>query len=152
MSVRLATLVAALWWGGISALAFVAVPALFAQLGSPAVAGPVAAWLFAFVCRLTWASSAACLLFWMKNNHSPQFGYRKFAIAVVVFAAVCALFQDLFVAQRIVSARATGGDLRMWHTLGSALVLAQWAAAGISLWWLTGQRAAGASTPELAAH
>ncbi|MEN9844496.1 MAG: hypothetical protein RLZZ612_2325, partial [Pseudomonadota bacterium] len=46
---RAMLMLAALWWGGISGIAFVAVPALFAQLGSPAVAGPVAAWLFGVV-------------------------------------------------------------------------------------------------------
>ena len=39
---RLSILLAALWWGGITGLSFVAVPTLFAKLGSPAVAGPVA--------------------------------------------------------------------------------------------------------------
>ena len=47
---RLAVLIAALWWGGISGLSFVAVPTLFARLGSPAVAGPVAAQLFSLQC------------------------------------------------------------------------------------------------------
>ena len=47
---RLPVLVAALWWGGISALSFVAVPTLFASLGSPALAGPVAARLFSLQC------------------------------------------------------------------------------------------------------
>jgi hypothetical protein len=42
---RLCVGLAALWWGGLSALSFVAVPTLFAQLGAP-VAGPVAAKLF----------------------------------------------------------------------------------------------------------
>jgi len=45
---RLGLFLAALWWGGITALSFVAVPALFAKLGDPAVAGPVAAQLFSY--------------------------------------------------------------------------------------------------------
>jgi len=44
---RLAVFLASLWWGGISALSFLAVPTLFAQLGAP-VAGPVAAQLFSW--------------------------------------------------------------------------------------------------------
>ena len=43
---RPAIMLAALWWGGLSALAFVAVPMLFATLDGPALAGPVAARLF----------------------------------------------------------------------------------------------------------
>ena len=52
---RLSILLAALWWGGITGLSFVAVPTLFAKLGSPAVAGPVAAQLF-----LSSAGSGSC--------------------------------------------------------------------------------------------
>ena len=37
---QLAVFLAALWWGGISGISFVAVPTLFARLGAP-VAGPV---------------------------------------------------------------------------------------------------------------
>ena len=45
MASRVAVMVATLWWGMLTGLAFVAVPSLFAQLGNAAVAGPVAAWL-----------------------------------------------------------------------------------------------------------
>ena len=44
---RPALMLAALWWGGITALSFLAVPTLFASLGNPAVAGPVAASTYA---------------------------------------------------------------------------------------------------------
>ena len=36
-------LLSALWWGGLSALSFVAVPMAFAVIGNPAIAGPFAA-------------------------------------------------------------------------------------------------------------
>ena len=47
---RVSIFIAALWWGGITALSFLAVPTLFAQLGNPAMAGPVAAKLFSLQC------------------------------------------------------------------------------------------------------
>ena len=139
MKHRLAVLLAALWWGGISGLAFVAVPALFAQLGSPAVAGPVAAWLFAFVCKLTWVCSGVLAIFWIKNSQPPLCRHQKIALIILMVAALAAGLQDGVVAEQIVSARATGGNLKLWHSLGSALVLAQWLAAGASLWRLTGR-------------
>ena len=37
-------------------------------------------------------------------------------------------------AERIVTARASGGDLRLWHTLGSVMVLGQWLCSGAVLW------------------
>ena len=137
MSTRLAVLCAALWWGGVTGLAFVAVPALFAQLASPAVAGPVAAWLFGFVCKLTVISAGLLVLFWFKNSPPPLVNQHKTALLILAAAVVAAVVQDLVVAERIVSARATGGNLKLWHGLGSALVLLQWAAAGLSLWKLT---------------
>ena len=39
-------------------------------------------------------------------------------------------------APHIVNARATGGDLKFWHALGSAMYLGQWLCAGASLWML----------------
>ena len=60
----------------------------------------------------------------------------------VVLAMILALLQELGVAQRIVTARATGGDLRLWHTLGSLMVLGQWACAGVLLWRLSAAQTA----------
>jgi hypothetical protein len=37
----------------------------------------------------------------------------------------------------IVTARASAADLKLWHTLGSGLVLLQWLAATVVLWRLT---------------
>ena len=52
----------------------------------------------------------------------------------VVLAMILALLQEFGVAQRIVTARASGGDLRLWHGLGSLMVLGQWVCAGVLLW------------------
>ena len=58
-------LLAALWWGGLSALSFVAVPLAFAHFGNPALAGPYAARLFQIQ---SWASlfAALGLLLWAR--------------------------------------------------------------------------------------
>jgi hypothetical protein len=144
---RLPVLVAALWWGGISALSFVAVPTLFASLGSPALAGPVAARLFSLQC---WAGLLLGLVLLLLLRHErgllaeqtvsqDQLARLQATLTNmgwVLLAMMLALLQEFGVAERIVTARASGGDLRLWHTLGSAMVLGQWLCAGVLLWRL----------------
>ena len=145
---RLPVLLAALWWGGISALSFVAVPTLFASLGSPALAGPVAARLFSLQCWAGLLLGLALLLLLRRERGllagpavSPEQGARLQAVLTsmgwVLLTMMLALLQEFGVAERIVTARASGGDLRLWHTLGSVLVLGQWLCAGVLLWRLT---------------
>lgn len=149
---RLAVLTAALWWGGISGLSFVAVPTLFASLGSPAVAGPVAAQLFSLQCWGSLGLGLVLLLIFRRQRtagHFPLVGetvdparlqFMKRVLVTMGFvlgAMLLALLQEFVVAQKIVTARATGGDLRLWHGLGSAMVLGQWLCAGAVMWRLT---------------
>ena len=149
--VRFQLAMAALWWGGISGLSFVAVPTLFASLGSPALAGPVAARLFSLQC---WAGLllGLILLLLLRSEHGQHSQrdmgdasledaerWRRTLVSMgwVTFAMVLALLQEFGVAQRIVTARASGGDLWLWHSLGSLMVLGQWACAGVVLWRLS---------------
>lgn len=135
---RLAVLLAMLWWGVLTGLAFVAVPLLFARLGSPAVAGPVAAELFSVVARLSMVGGAGAVLYLVFFRHLPQSRQRSFALFLAILAAVAAACQETWVAERILTARTTGGDLRLWHGMGSLLVLIQWLSAlGVS-WVLLG--------------
>lgn len=151
---RLSLLLAALWWGGISGISFLAVPMLFASLGSPAVAGPVAARLFSMQC---WAGLliGLALLLLLRGQRSavqrPADGLaspdeaRAFdgmqqllaTMGLVLLGMLLALVQEFGVAQNIVTARATGGNLRLWHSLGSLMVLGQWLCAGAVLWRLS---------------
>jgi hypothetical protein len=144
---RLPVLVAALWWGGISALSFVAVPTLFASLGSPALAGPVAARLFSLQCWAGLLLGLVLLLLLRRERGllADQTASRDQVAGLqatltsmgwVLLAMILALLQEFGVAERIVTARASGGDLRLWHTLGSAMVLGQWLCAGVLLWRL----------------
>lgn len=149
---RLSVLIAALWWGGISGLSFVAVPTLFASLGSPALAGPVAARLFSLQ---SWAGLGLGLLLLLILRRQraagdfPQAGVSTDPARVqamqqalstmgfVLAAMLLALLQEFGVAQRIVSARATGGNLQLWHGVGTLMVLGQWLSAGAVLWRLS---------------
>lgn len=142
---RLPMLVAALWWGGITALSFLAVPTLFATLGSPAMAGPVAAKLFSLQCWAALLLGLALLLLLRRERSevdgstpSPeQVEWMQRTLATmgfVILGMMLALLQEFGVAQRIVTARASGGDLKLWHAVGSAMVLGQWLCSGAVLW------------------
>jgi hypothetical protein len=134
MKPRLAVMLAALWWGSLTGLGFVVVPLLFANLGSPAVAGAMAAKLFT---AQTWLSMGCTLLLLVVSNQNmplaPGF-IASGAIKLVVAGLLLAAVVEFGVSPRIVSARATGGDLRLWHGLGSAMYLGQWLCAGLALW------------------
>jgi hypothetical protein len=149
---RLAVLVAALWWGGISGLSFVAVPTLFASLGSPAVAGPVAAKLFSMQSWAGLGLGLVLLLILRRQRSAGPFALvgdardparlqamqRALTTTGFVLAAMLlALLQEFAVAQNIVTARATGGNLRLWHGVGTAMVLGQWLCAGAVVWRLS---------------
>lgn len=148
---RLALALAALWWGGITALSFVAVPTLFASLGSPAVAGPVAARLFSLQCWAGLVIGLALLLVLRRTRSAAQFPRAGGAVSpeqlvglqralgtmgFVLAAMLMALMQEFGVAQKIVTARATGGNLQLWHGVGSVMVLGQWLSAGAIFWRL----------------
>lgn len=151
---RLAIFMAALWWGGISGMSFVAVPTLFAKLGSPAVAGPVAAQLFSFQCYAGLIIGIGLLMLLRQERaqihaRSPDMTAATAATDVdrmqrslgtmgfVLLGMLLALVQEFGVAHKIVTARASGGDLRFWHSLGSVIVLGQWLCAGAVLWRLS---------------
>ena len=143
---RLSILIAALWWGGITGLSFVAVPTLFAALGNPAVAGPVAARLFSLQCFGGIVLGVALMLVLRRQRLALPPGASQQTVAalrallitmgLVALAVLLAMLQEFGVAQQIVSARATGGNLRLWHSLGSVLVLLQWFCTAAVLWRL----------------
>jgi hypothetical protein len=58
-------------------------------------------------------------------------------LKAVVAGLLLAFLVEFAVAPQIISARATGGSLRLWHGLGSAMYLGQWLCAGWVLWRLT---------------
>lgn len=134
MRQRLSLLAAALWWGSLTGLGFAVVPQLFMHLPSPAAAGAVAARLFS---TQTWISSACAMLLLILLNkregeESPAWARR--AVPYVLAGLLLALLVEFGVSPRIVAARAEGGNLRLWHGLGSAMYLGQWLCAGLALW------------------
>lgn len=133
----MATVLAALWWGSLTTLGAVVVPLLFKHLPSAAAAGAMAAQLFA---AQTWVSVACALMLLLAFNRAEDHGLNVPAQRVLKFVIaglLLALLVEFAVSPQIVRARATGGSLRLWHGLGSAMFAAQWVCAGLVLWRLT---------------
>lgn len=138
MRERLPVLAAALWWGSLSAIGFVAVPMLFAHLPTPAMAGHMAARLFE---AQTYISIACCafLLVISKRKHAEhQEEWARAAMIFVILGLLLALLVQYGVAPRIVAR----DNLRLWHTVGSGMYLVQWLCAGVTLWITAGKHPA----------
>lgn len=136
---RFVVLLAALWWGSLSSLGFVVVPLLFMHLGSPAEAGAMAAKLFT---AQTWLSVVCAMLLLMLLNKRDDVEVvpdSRAAMAWVVAGMLLALLVEFGVAAQIVSARSSGGNLRFWHGLGSAMYFGQWVCTSLLLWRLSRQ-------------
>lgn len=133
---RVGVLAAALWWGSLTALGFVVVPLLFRHLGSPAAAGAMAAKLFS---AQTWLSVSCAMLMLMAFNQPGAAPAPRLRVLMqlVLAGMLLALLVEFGVAPRIVSARVDGGNLRLWHGLGTAMYVAQWLCAALALWRLT---------------
>ena len=131
MPARLPSFIAALWWGSLSTLGFLVVPLLFMHLPTPAMAGAMAARLFA---AQTWVSVACCMLLLLisrPKGEVTQYPWAQAAIVFIVGGLLLALLVQFGVAPRIVARQ----DLRLWHSVGSVMYLAQWACAGAVLWY-----------------
>jgi uncharacterized membrane protein len=130
MKQRLPALVAALWWGSMSTIGFLVVPVLFTQLSQPALAGRVAAQLFA---AQTWVAVACCvvLLLISKPRQSvTQHPWARSAMVFILGGLLLALLLQFAVAPRIVARQ----DLRLWHSVGTAMFVLQWCCALAVLW------------------
>lgn len=127
---RLPALVAALWWGSLSTTGFLVVPLLFARLPSPAMAGNMAAQLFA---AQTWVAVACGLVLLLISRQKQALAQEPRAQAAMVFilgGLLLALLSQFGVAPRIVARQ----DLRLWHSVGTVMYLAQWGCALAVLW------------------
>ncbi len=136
MIFRLSRVLAGLWWGGLAALSFVAVPVVFASAQAREEAGRIAAAIFS--AHAAWAIVLA-LLIWVMTQLDALTNGRRIGkgLWLVIFMA---LINHFGIAPLIVNARSTGGNLALWHGIGSALILAQWIAAGWVNWRLSARQ------------
>jgi len=139
MKPRLNIVLAALWWGSLTGLGFVVVPLLFMHMPSPAAAGAMAAKLFT---AQTWISIDCAMVLLLISNKQEPLAHgvpAQPAIKFIVAGLLLAVLVEFGVAPRIVNARADGGNLKLWHGIGSAMYLGQWLCAGFALWRLSVQ-------------
>ena len=137
MRYRFGLMLAALWWGSLTALGFVVVPMLFTHMPSTAAAGQIAAKLFT---AQTWLSIACAMLLLIVYNQKDALTQEiraQAAIKFIVTGLLLAVLVEFGLSPRIVSARADGGNLKLLHGLGSALYFGQWLCAGFALWRLS---------------
>ena len=107
---RIAVLAAALWWGSLTAIGFMAVPLLFANAASPAVAGNLAAKLFTAQAWLSLACGLVVL-------------YATRAMNPWLLAGLLLDLLIEFAAAPRIRARE---NLALWHSAGTAMYVAQW--------------------------
>jgi hypothetical protein len=127
---RIALFAAALWWGSLTSVGFLVVPMLFAHLPTPAVAGSMAGQLFA---AQTWVSLVCGLLLLMHVRSSANAivgSTAQISLMLVAAGVLLALLQQYGVSPRIIARE----NLKLWHTVGSAMYLAQWLCATLVLW------------------
>ena len=137
MRYRFGLMLAALWWGSLSALGFVIVPMLFAYLPSQAAAGQMAAKLFTAQAWLGIGCAMFLLLiFNQKDAVAPDLRAQE-AIKFIVTGFLLVLLVEFGLSPRIVSARSDGGNLKLLHGLGSAMYFGQWLCSGFALWRLS---------------
>jgi len=133
---RLPVFFAALWWGSLSAIGFVAVPMLFAHLPTPALAGFMAEQKLK---AQTWISIACCalLLVFSKRKHAEKLEqWAQAAIGFVITGMLLALLVQYGVSPKIVARE----NLRLWHSVGTGMYALQWLCAAIVLWRVAGAR------------
>lgn len=126
---RLPALLAALWWGSLTTIGFLVVPLLFAHLPSPAMAGGMAARLFA---AQTWVTVVCCVLLLLisrPKGEVTQYPWAQAAMVFIVGGLLLALLVQFGVAPRIVARQ----DLRLWHSVGSVMYALQWCCALVVL-------------------
>ncbi len=125
---KLSVWVAALWWGSLTTVGFYVVPMLFANLPTPAMAGQMAAKLFAVQ---TWIAVVGGLLLLLSSRSEaehPQVARLQEALVWIVAGMLLALLSELAVAPRIIAR----DNLRLWHSVGAGLYVFQWICAGLT--------------------
>jgi hypothetical protein len=135
---RLPVLAAALWWGSLSAIGFLAVPLLFLHLPTPALAGQTAAKLFGAQTWVALGCGFLVLLASRERGESPRIDWAGGALAFVLAGMLLALLAEFAVAPRILARE----NLRLWHGLGSAMYALQWTCALVVLWKAAGEAGA----------
>ncbi len=132
---------AALWWGSLTGIGLLAVPLLFAHLPTSALAGQMAAKLFA---AETWVAVACGVMVMISSRAGDdpvQMDWAGGALFYVIAGVLLAILVEFAVAPRIVAR----SNLRLWHSVGSVMYVIQWVCAAVVLWKTSELRSSGPS-------
>ena len=116
---------AAAWAMGLTTLGFFVVPMLFANLPSPAVAGGMAAKLFAAQTGISVVCALVLLMCFRSEKLAPSTSVIPSCTMLALAGALLALMVEFGVSPHIVAR----DNLALWHSLGSAMYFAQWVCA-----------------------
>jgi hypothetical protein len=131
---RVPLLAAALWWGSLTAIGFVAVPLLFAHLPSASMAGQMAAKLFTAQAWMSVVCGVLILVASHGGGEPARMDWGNGALGFVLGGLLLAILGEFAVAPRIVARQ----DLALWHSVGTAFYAVQWVCALLVLWKLSG--------------
>lgn len=127
---RLPLVFAALWWGSLTTLGALVVPLLFVHMPTPALAGNMAAHLFAAETWVAVVCGLFLLLLSRPKGSTDLYPWARSAIVFILAGMLLAVLVQYGVAPRIRARE----NLRLWHSLGSAFYGLQWLCAFAVLW------------------
>jgi len=116
---------AAAWAMSLTTLGFFVVPMLFAKLPSPAIAGGMAAKLFAAQTGISVVCALGLLVSFRSEKSAPAPAAIPLCSMLSMAGALLALLVEFGVSPHIVAR----DNLALWHRIGSALYFAQWVCA-----------------------
>jgi hypothetical protein len=124
-------LVAALWWGSLTALGAWVVPLLFAQAPTKAVAAGLAVHLFS---AQAWVGLVCGVLSLVAQRNMDRLRGRAHVPSALILAAMMlAAIVEWGLAPRIVARE----NMLLWHSLGTAFWVLQWGCLTAQVWRLS---------------
>lgn len=125
-----AVMLAAFWWGSLLLLMAVVVPLLFKHAPTPAIAGSLVAKLFSAQAWLAQLCGVLVMVLGLERLTRQPYAWFRAGFVWVILAMLMALLVEFAVAPRILAR----DNLRLWHTLGSTMLVGQLMATGRLLW------------------
>jgi len=113
---------AAAWVMGLTCLGFMVVPMLFAHLPSPALAGNMAAKLFAAQTGVSTVCALLLVVILRSDQHAAPAQLVPTLTMLALAGALLALLVEFGVTPHIVAR----DNLKVWHSVGSAMYFVQW--------------------------
>ena len=113
---------AAAWAMSLTTLGFFVVPMLFVNLPSPAIAGGMAARLFAAQTGISVVCALVLLMTFRSEKLAPAATVIPSCTMLALAGALLALLVEFGVSPHIVAR----DNLALWHSLGTAMYFAQW--------------------------